>query len=160
MTFRRYTEAYRDRAYARVLLGRYDLAMADADKAVELAPGRADVLNSRCWLRAMAARDLPGALADCDAALAQEPEEPAFLHSRAYAHLQAGSLAAAEADLKRAAVLRPDDPDVLFLAGIVKLRQGDEAGARADIARARAKSPIVHRDYIGLDLPAWATGAG
>lgn len=157
VTVRKYTEAYRDRAYARLKLGKYDLAMEDADKAVELEPGRPDVLNNRCWLRAIAGRDLQQAAADCDAALANAPTNAGIFHTRAYARLRAGDVSGASADLERADALQPDAPDVLFLRGAIKLRSGNEADARADITRALKLNPIVHRDYDGLALPAWAS---
>lgn len=160
LTFRRYTEAYVGRAYARIKLGAYDGAMQDAGRAIELDPANPGHLNERCWLRAMAGRDIPAALDDCNKALATEPDNVGFLHSRAYAQLQGGALPAAEADIERAATLKPQDADVLFLRGLIRLRLGREADARADVDRALKLRPVVHRDYTGLNLPEWAKAPG
>lgn len=156
VTFRKYTEAYRDRAYARLKLGKYDLAMEDAGKAIELAPDRPDVLNNRCWLRAIAGRDLQQAASDCDAALAKAPTEGWIFHTRAYVRFRCDDLDGASADLERARTLQSESADILFLRGLINLKVGHEADARADIARALMLNPIVYRDYDGLALPAWA----
>lgn len=157
VTFRSYTEAYRDRAYARLKLGKYELAMQDADQAVKLAPGRPDVLNNRCWLRTIAGRDLQQAIADCDAALAKAPADGGIFHTRAYARFRVGDLEGAKADLERAATLQPDAPDILFLRGAMKLKAGNETDARVDITQALKLNPVVYRDYEGLALPTWVS---
>lgn len=156
VTVRTYATAYALRSFAYTRLGQYDLAMADIDKAVALEPNNSDRLNTRCWYRGMAGRDLPSALEDCNRALSIGPISHAMLHSRALVYAQAGDQAAAMADIDRGLSLAPDDPDLLFLRGVVKLKQGQEAGARADMERALSLQPKVARDYQQVGLPAWA----
>jgi Tfp pilus assembly protein PilF len=59
--------AHSNRGYDYQSKGDFERAAADFTKAIEIDPTDADAYNNCCWLRATANRDLPLALADCDA---------------------------------------------------------------------------------------------
>ena len=62
-----------------------------ANQAIEIDPKDAAAYNNRCWLRATANRDLPLALADCDASVGLAPNDAGSLDSRGF--LYCGSAA-------------------------------------------------------------------
>src|SRR5262249_49417167 len=77
-----YAEAYEDRGDAWLEKKDYDRAAADYGEAIRLFPGNPTYLNDRCWARALAGRDLPQALSDCDQALRIRPSYGSALKSR------------------------------------------------------------------------------
>jgi tetratricopeptide (TPR) repeat protein len=80
------TQPRRVRALAQVMLDQPDGALADAEAAVDLAgPGDPEALNHRAYVRALVNRDLELALADIDAALAEDASGPAeFLDTKGF----------------------------------------------------------------------------
>lgn len=122
---------------------RYDDAI-NGLKAVDVLeedPGGA--ANERCWVRAVAGRDLDTALADCNAALAAAPGKANRLDSRALVHLRRGELKDALADYDAALRGDPKAPSTLYARGIAKLRLGDKTGGRADIEAAKTLAPDI-----------------
>ncbi|MET0373774.1 MAG: tetratricopeptide repeat protein, partial [Rhizorhabdus sp.] len=100
---------------AMVLLGRGvayarsgDVARADADfqraRAKVANPG---AFNNMCWAKATAGVALESALADCNVALAKEPDDVQFLDSRGLVLLRLGRLDDAIADYDRALAKTP-----------------------------------------------------
>lgn len=110
-------------------------AQADLEKVTATAT-TSSRLNTLCWSLATAKVALDRALKSCDAALAQLPNEPAYLDSRAFVLLQMGRNAEALADYDKALTGRPLANMSLYGRGITKRRQGDATGARADIEAA------------------------
>jgi len=98
--------------------------------------------NSLCWARAMAGKDLPAALKECDAALTGRPGEPATLDSRGLVHLRLGELSKAVADYD-AALAKQKFPDSYYGRGLAKLRMGRKAEGEADLEQARMLDPRV-----------------
>lgn len=82
----------RVRALAQVVLGDADAALADAARVVSLAaPGDAEALNFRAYVRALVGREVPEALADIDAAIETVGEAPPeLLDTRGYLLFLAG----------------------------------------------------------------------
>jgi TonB family protein len=93
-------------------------------------------LNTLCWSLATANVALERALKSCDAALAQLPNESAYLDSRGFVLLQMGRNAEALASYDKALIGRPLANTSLYGRGIARRRQGDAAGAQADIEAA------------------------
>ena len=86
----------------------FDTALADCEKALALAPGRASILDSRGFVR-LRSGALDAAITDYDAALKASPSQSASLYGRGLARARKGDTAAATADL---AAARKIDPKV------------------------------------------------
>ena len=104
-----------------------------------------EALNSRCWIRALANRELPLALADCSRSLSLSKHDPAVLDSRGLVYLRMGENAKAIADYDKALELAPKQALSRYCRGIAKLRMGNKAAGDADIAAAKALDPGVEK---------------
>jgi tetratricopeptide (TPR) repeat protein len=104
------------------------------------------LLNSRCWLRALANRELAGGLDDCNRAIKLEHAPPAILDSRGLLHLRQGAFTAAIADYDAALKLRPGQGWSLYGRGLAKRALGQDEGAKADLAAAKAAQPGIAED--------------
>jgi tetratricopeptide (TPR) repeat protein len=82
--------------------GKYDVALADFDRAILAEPTNATALRDRCRVRLAMKRDLNGALADCNAALTSEPGSARALMVRGEVYTKLGRCAEAKADLDAA----------------------------------------------------------
>ena len=124
---------------------------ASIDIAIKRDPKDADDFNTRCWVRAMAGRDLPLALADCDESLRLRPNNGDTLNSRGLVQYKLGAFSAAIADYSAALNLKPTDASSLFGRGMAKLKNGDISGNN-DIAGSKAMDPFVAAAYIGYGV--------
>jgi tetratricopeptide (TPR) repeat protein len=106
----------------------------------------ANLLNARCWRRAVSGRQLDVALADCHASLALK-ESAAALDSRAFVYMRLGRIEEAIADYDAALKLRPAQASSLFGRGIVKLRKGATEDGQADLSAARAIDPRIDAQF-------------
>ena len=140
-------DGYRDRADAFALKGDYASALGDMDRAVALKPNDADMLNARCFTRAEANKNLPGALDDCNAALQLTPRDPPTLDSRGLVYFRLGQLDRAVADYDAALDVDRTIAPSLYVRGVAKRRQGDVKGGDADIAAAEKLDPSVAVRY-------------
>jgi TonB family protein len=99
--------------------------------------------NYLCWELATASVDLPVALEECDAALAQAPDDGASLDSRGFVLLRLGrydeSVAAYDASLRS----HPTLADSLYGRGLAKRARGEVDAADVDIRAAIAADPLV-----------------
>lgn len=107
------------------------------------------MLNSRCWVRAEAGRQLEAALKDCDEALRLRPDSPAALDSRGLVQLRLGAHALSLADYDRALALRRTQVTSWFGRGLAELKLGRKAAAEADLAAARGLDPEVDATFAG-----------
>ena len=126
-------------------------ALADREIAgvMKHAADNASALNTICWDLAIANVALDRALAACDAALAQNPENPALLDSRGFVMLRRGDYAAAIASYDKAIAIRPKMPESLYGRGLARQKKGETAGGNADIAAARALKPDIVEQFAG-----------
>lgn len=134
-------------AYSHV--GRFERAIAYYDDWIARYPKDPrlpDVLNGRCWARALWGRELDKAVADCDAALRRGQRLAAYLDSRGLAHLRRGELDLAITDYDQALKLQPKLPWSLYGRGLAKAKKGDAAGSVADIAAAEALAPGIRKE--------------
>ncbi len=104
---------------------------------------KADALNSRCWARAVPARELKKALSDCDEAIRLQPGTAGFLDSRALVELRLGDLSRSIQDEDAALRLQPKNAWLLYCRGVAELRAGRTAAGRADIADAVHLQPKI-----------------
>lgn len=135
------------RARVRLLRGDLEGGRADLAAARPSAAGNAGLLNNMCWARTVAGVDLETALADCDAALAARPDDPALNDSRAFALLRLGRAEEAEAAYDKALAAAPDHAASLYGRGLTRRALGRAQEGQADIAAALAISPAAGREF-------------
>ena len=138
---------YADRAAARADKGDYDGAVKDYDQAIQLKPDDGDLLNSRCFTRGIANSDLRKAMDDCDAAVALDPHNAAYLDSRGFVFFRLGQLDKAMTDLDAALAVDPKQYQTLYVKGLIERRQGDATHGAADITAAKAIDQSVVATY-------------
>lgn len=107
--------------------------------------------SESCRQKARNGVDLKDALADCDKALARQPNWPEALDNRGLAKLKAGDFKAAIADYDRAVVLSPQDAHALYGRGVAKLKAGDSTGG-ADMAAALKMDASIAGLYAGYGV--------
>ena len=118
------------------------------DQRLGRAPRRPDE-NAR---RAVAGRDLPQALADCDAALKLMPLNLDVRDTRGFVYLKLGDPALAAVDYNAALDKDPNRSTALYGLGLAKIRMGDAKGGAADQAAARTIDPEVERQFAPYGL--------
>jgi tetratricopeptide (TPR) repeat protein len=139
------------RGVAHLRLGQ--AARAEADFAFVRAEAEkdAETLNSMCWEKAAAGLGLDSALVDCDRALALEPDNSAFLDSRAFVLLRLGRLDEALAAYDRALKGNPRAAS-LYGRALAWARKGEMARARADASAAERLSAGIADTFAGYGL--------
>lgn len=99
--------ALNGRCWVRALLGRdLEKALTDCDAALALAPGNANVLDSRGLVN-LRMGHFDKAIADYDAALKQIPNNAWSFYGRGIARLRTGQTLLGKADIAAATTLRP-----------------------------------------------------
>lgn len=126
--------------------GRVDEGIMLLDAMIAKTPGKADLLNSRCWIKGTGNVALDTALKDCTKAIELSEYPAAALDSRALVYFRMNRLDDALADLEAALDHSPDMAASLYLRGVVRKRTGDK-DADADLAAARMIWPRVDEDY-------------
>ena len=133
-------------------LNQIDQALADYDMAIDLNHGSARLFNARCWVRAVANRELDLALADCTRSLAMSPGNAPALDLRGFVNFRRADYAAAIADLTAALAADPKLAGSLYIRGLAKRKSGDTAGGNADIAAAKVIDPKIAERYAGYGV--------
>jgi tetratricopeptide (TPR) repeat protein len=141
-----YGDVYEARGDAYEDLGQHEKALAEYEAASKMSLDDPWSLKARCRARAIRGRPLDRALADCNAALAERPDEWQILDTRALVYFRMGNYSAAIADCDAALEPRPSLESSLFIRGVAKLRLGDSAGGNTDIAAA------LRADYRVADI--------
>jgi tetratricopeptide (TPR) repeat protein len=121
-------------------------------EALARDPMNAELLNNRCWLRAVRGEALELALADCDAALRINPAYGAALDSRGLVRLKRGEYEDALADYEAALAVEPGRGHYLYGRGLARLRLGMTSEAEADLADAERAEPGVAQLYAGYGM--------
>jgi tetratricopeptide (TPR) repeat protein len=99
--------AWNGRCWARMLADKQlEAALSDCNRALKLAPGRDDILDSLGWVYLRLGRTQT-AVARFDAALAQSPRLASSLFGRGMARLELGDIRNGRADIKLATELEP-----------------------------------------------------
>ncbi len=120
--------------------GEYNLASADFDQALKLAPDNVQVLIVRGDAYAAQGK-FTQALADLDRAVALAPRDPDAYTHRASAHSRKGVTDAALKDYERALSIDPDNFDALLSRAALYSESGDGPAAVADMDRALKVRP-------------------
>jgi choline-sulfatase len=120
--------------------GRLDEARAAFRRALELEPGRADVLLHLGML-SLREKDPAAARDWFTKSLESEPTAPGTLAALGLAQVQLGDARAALASWDRALFLDPTQYDTLFNRSVLAGRTGDAGGARRGLERFIASAP-------------------
>jgi tetratricopeptide (TPR) repeat protein len=139
---------YSNRAGIFERLGKHELALADSDMALSLAPDSAPLLNGACWYRATSGRDLDQAEGLCTRAIAINDAGP-YRDSRGLARFKQGRFAEALADYDVALTRDPQSAHYLFGRALCLKRLGRDAESHAAAAQARALDPAIEQAYAG-----------
>jgi len=130
----------------------YAAQIAALNERLIQTPSDPELLNNRCWFRALQGEDLDMALADCNAALRARPDYAAALDSRGFVNLKRGAFAAALADYEAALAIEPGNGHYLYGRGVARYALGQTAEGEADIAAAERAQPGVTALYRGYAL--------
>ena len=117
-------------------IGEYDGWIADHPRDQNIP----QVLNDRCYARALANRELDKALADCNAAI-RGANNSSFLDSRGLVYLRMNQLDKAIADYDEALRRQPRAPAPLYGRGLAKVRKGKVEEGRAEMQTAIGLQP-------------------
>jgi tetratricopeptide (TPR) repeat protein/serine/threonine protein kinase len=126
-----HAHAYFCRGNAYRNLGRYEAAVLDYSRALELSPNKATAWNNR----AAAYKDLgkpEKALADYTRAVDLDPKHAIAWHGRGLVHSRLGQPEKALADFSRAIELNPKDAVARYNRGDLLLERGEPEKALAD----------------------------
>lgn len=142
----------------------YEHAIADFSEAIRLHQ-TPKYLNKRCWVRAIAGRELESALDDCNQSIRLMPDGPYFpralnpnlhhvLNSRAMVQLKLGNYERAIADYGAlVGLFAAQDADSLYGRGVARVKSGNAViSGNADIAAAKAINPDIADVYAGYGV--------
>lgn len=122
------------------------------NEQLQHSPTDADLLNARCWARAVNNDDLDAALADCNASLMAAPNDANVHDSRGLVFFKRGEYQAALADYETAVRLAPESGHFLYGRGLSRLALGITADGEADLARAETLEPGVAQQYQSYNI--------
>ncbi|MBV1688544.1 retroviral-like aspartic protease family protein [Novosphingobium sp. G106] len=129
------------------------IALYDGVIAVHHEDSRlGELLNGRCWVRALANTELDKALDDCNRAIKRGGAKAAFLDSRGLVFFRRGDLAAALADYDAAIQLEPRQAWSLYMRGLTRIRLGQAEAGAADKATAANIQPDIAGDVASYGL--------
>jgi tetratricopeptide (TPR) repeat protein len=128
--------------------GDLEHALADYDRALQIAPTDPEANNNACWARARAGRDLDAARAQCDAAIAAS-DQPQYFLSRGLLGLRQQRYQDAWLDYDAAARRAPSSAPALYGRGLAELRLGRTIEGQTDIAAATALDAGVAAQFQG-----------
>jgi tetratricopeptide (TPR) repeat protein len=138
------------RASLRLSQHHYAEALEGLNEALRRHPQEADLLNQRCWTRALQGQQLDQALTDCNASLQVRPGDAQTLDSRATVYLKLGNFDAALADFEAVLAASPTVWHSLYGRGFIRSRRGQTATGRADMAAALAHDPSYEAEFAGF----------
>jgi len=127
------------RAYALVEKFKYEEALQDLDRALQLRPDFADALHERAYVHGELS-EFDKALSDLDREVAIRPNWPSAYQERAFASHWTGDFARAWADRDRQVALQPGDAEVLLSRADEAIWLGRYDDATRDVAAAEALS--------------------
>jgi len=139
-------------AYARA--GMFDLALHQIDAWIGAHPKDENLargLSARCWVRALANRELDAALADCDSALRKDRNSQVMTY-RGLVLYRMGRLDEAVTQYAVAIRAQPRAAMALYLRGLAEEKKGDKTDGDADLAAARAIAPNLAQEYRQFGL--------
>jgi tetratricopeptide (TPR) repeat protein len=139
--------AYLNRARVYKAQGELDKALPDLDKALTINPKHAAALKNRCVVRATLGKDMAGALADCEAAIAVDGRKTEHLSNRGMVKLLTRKTGEAIADFTEALAKDPKNYEALQGRGIARLRAGQASAAQQDFDASERLSPGISQRF-------------
>ena len=133
-------ETYFRRGYASYDLGRYDLAIANYDKAIQLKPDYTDVYINRGSAKFNLGQHF-AAISDYDKAIQLKPDLATGYYGRGSAKFNLGQHFAAISDFDKAIQLKPDDATAYYNRGLAKDNLGQHSAAISDFDKAIQLKP-------------------
>jgi tetratricopeptide (TPR) repeat protein len=127
-------------------------SIADYTEAIRLDSKNAAAYRNRCMAHAIAGRNLPQALSDCDQALQLSPNDANTMGNRGFVYLRLGRLEDAIVEYDAALKLAPKVAISLFGRGLAKQRKGDTAGGDADMAAAKAIDTSIAEEFANYGV--------
>lgn len=140
------------RAKVRESLGNIDDEAADLDQAIRVAPMNSEVWQRRAIFRLHISRDLVGALADCNHALALDPKSGAAYNTRGNVYFDQNRNEAALADYRESLRFRPEYANTVSNRCGVLIRLGRYDEALEDAGHALRLDPT---NFNALNRRAW-----
>jgi tetratricopeptide (TPR) repeat protein len=140
-------EAYIWRANCYALLGEYDVALQDYNRALELNPGDASGFHNRAVTH-FHLGDHQAAIADYTQAIHIEPDLTIAYFNRAISHSSLGDHQAAVADYTEAIRIKPDYAEAYFNRAAAYKDLGDQSAAIADYTQAVRIKPDYADAYF------------
>lgn len=131
-------------------VGLYDGVIAAHRDDSELG----ELLNGRCWVRALGNLELDKAEQDCNRAIKRDGLQADYLDSRALVEFRQGRYTAAVSDYDAALKLKPKMAWSLYMRGVAKIAAGNAAAGAADKAAALAIDADVGKDVADFGLGA------
>lgn len=137
-------QAWHNRGIIRTAQGEWEQAAADYSRAIELGdfPKLDEAYASRAASRHLLG-DVPGAMADYDAALRVNPRCTLAFVNRSNSRGMLGDFPGAIADATEAIRLEPGYAEAWFNRGQARQLAGDVAGAETDFRKALRLKPIL-----------------
>ena len=132
-------------------LGRYEDAIKDYNRAVELMPNWPELYNNRGLSLRAFGRETE-AMADFSKALQLDPDNAIALYNRGSGYILAGNQDAAIKDFTRALEIMPDLPHALFNRAICWSQKGEHEKALEDYNRLLVLDPGYARGYFYRSL--------
>jgi tetratricopeptide (TPR) repeat protein len=108
--------------------GKFDVALADFDKAILAEPTNSVALRDRCRVRLALKKDLNDALADCNAALKVAPGSARAIMLRGEVYTKLGRCAEAKADLDAAVKTDPSTAQEVSESRLCQAGLGSASG--------------------------------
>ena len=124
--------AYNNRGMVRFLRGRFDQALEDFSRAIELKPDSAKVHNNRARVH-FALGQLDQALRDYSQAIKLKPDDAFAYHSRGACYVQRGEFDKAARDFSEAIRIAPRVPEAYFNRAQMYFQMKAYEKARADV---------------------------
>jgi len=134
--------AYGNRCIAYKDQEKYERAMTDCNRALELDPRDDHVFNTRGAIYHLTEK-YDQAIEEYSKAIRIDPKFIDPLHNRGMSHAAKGDYESAIDDYNAALKIDPRDALALYERGIAKQRAGDDRGGRADIASAKKIDPNI-----------------
>jgi len=136
-----------DKAVLIASYGDVQEGLAQMDALIAKKPGRPDLLNARCWAKALRQVQIETALKDCTSAIEMTDDSAPILDSRAVVWLRMGRLDAALSDLDAALLQNPSQGQTRLVRAIVLKKLGRAAEAQKELASSRRLLPNAENEY-------------
>jgi tetratricopeptide (TPR) repeat protein len=140
-------DAYANRGLSAAIIGEYAKSIEDFDKALEIIPDHANVLNNKAWSIFKWKRSDAG-MADVERALELEPNLGYFWDTRAHLRQLQNNFEGAFQDYEMAVKLGGVETIKIYQCGLIKqgLYKGDIDGFYSSAVRAAMKACAYDRD--------------